>query len=93
MEYESPEAVEVGGAAAQIEGQQMKRYVVIENLTDLFQTRRTAAVPRTSRTQLPIAMFILCLRSSRQRTYCSVFLGSGSSSLLSQKQNQSTLPS
>ena len=32
------------------------------------------------------------LRNSRQRLYCSAFVGSGSSSPLSQKQNQSTLP-
>ncbi len=93
MEYESPEAVEVSAATPKIEGQQLKRYVVIERFPDLFLTRRIGAVPRGSRTQLRIATFILCLRSSRQRTYCSVFLGSGSSSLLSQKQNQSTHPS
>src|SRR5713226_8919793 len=41
-------------------------------------------------------LWVVCvcwsLRSSRQRAYCSAFVGSGSSWPLSQKQNQSTLP-
>jgi len=40
-----------------------------------------------------LASFSCCsLRSSRQRAYCSALAGLGSSSPLSQKQNQSTLP-
>jgi len=38
MNYESPEVVRVGAATVIIEGQQLKRGVVIESPPDLFLT-------------------------------------------------------
>ena len=38
MKYQSPEAVPVGTATVMMEGQQLKRAVVIESFPDLFLT-------------------------------------------------------